>query len=150
MYTDNIVHFEFELLVCYCCGWKRWFSARVITHCRYCSLALSHQTVAEFYHSTTGYAFLGLTYILDFFLLCDIVIGLRTGVITAHGESPITAILYNLTARFMGPTWGPPGADRTQVGPMLAPWTLLSRYRCLSARLQQLQCVSNGDTAVLR
>ena len=25
----------------------------------------------------------------------------------------------------MGPTWGPSGADRTQVGPMLAPWTLL-------------------------
>ena len=30
-------------------------------------------------------------------------------------------------ARFMRPTWGPSGADRTQVGPMLAPWTLLSR-----------------------
>ena len=28
-------------------------------------------------------------------------------------------------ARFMGLTWAPPGADRTQVGPMLAPWTLL-------------------------
>ena len=26
----------------------------------------------------------------------------------------------------MGPTWDPPGADRTQVGPILAPWTLLS------------------------
>ena len=26
-----------------------------------------------------------------------------------------------LIARFMGPTWGPSGADRTQVGPMLAP-----------------------------
>ena len=26
----------------------------------------------------------------------------------------------------MGPIWGPSGADRTQVGPMLAPWTLLS------------------------
>ena len=26
----------------------------------------------------------------------------------------------------MGPTWGPPGADRTKVGPMLAPWSLLS------------------------
>ena len=26
----------------------------------------------------------------------------------------------------MGPTWGPSGADRTQVGPMLAPWILLS------------------------
>ena len=24
----------------------------------------------------------------------------------------------------MGPTWGPSGADMTQVGPMLAPWTL--------------------------
>ena len=33
---------------------------------------------------------------------------------------------YSLIARFMGPTWGPSGADRTQVGPMLTPWTLLS------------------------
>ena len=31
-------------------------------------------------------------------------------------------------ARFMGPTWGLSGADRTQVGPMLAPWTLLSGW----------------------
>ena len=31
-----------------------------------------------------------------------------------------------LIARFMG-TCGPPGADRTQVGPMLAPWNLLSK-----------------------
>ena len=30
-----------------------------------------------------------------------------------------------LIARSMGPTWGPSGADRTQVGPMLAPWTLI-------------------------
>ena len=28
-------------------------------------------------------------------------------------------------ARFLVATWGPPGADRTQVGPMLATWTLL-------------------------
>ena len=28
----------------------------------------------------------------------------------------------------MRPTWGPSGADRTQVGPILAPWTLLSGY----------------------
>ena len=33
-----------------------------------------------------------------------------------------------LITRFMGPTWRPSGADRTQVGPMLAPWTLLSGY----------------------
>ena len=41
-----------------------------------------------------------------------------TIIVTMHKSSQI--------ARFMGPTWGPPGADRTQVGPMLAPWTLLS------------------------
>ena len=29
-------------------------------------------------------------------------------------------------ARFMGPTWGPPGSCRPQMGPMLAPWTFLS------------------------
>ena len=30
------------------------------------------------------------------------------------------------TAKFMGPTWGPSGSCRPQLGPMLAPWTLLS------------------------
>ena len=29
----------------------------------------------------------------------------------------------------MGPTWGPPGTDRTQVCPMCAPWTLLSELQ---------------------
>ena len=32
----------------------------------------------------------------------------------------------SLIAKFMGPTWGPSGADRTQVGPMLVAWVLLS------------------------
>ena len=31
-----------------------------------------------------------------------------------------------LIARFMGPTWGPPGADRTHEGHMLATWILLT------------------------
>ena len=35
-------------------------------------------------------------------------------------------VAATLIVRFMGPTWGPSGANRTQVGPMLAPWTLLS------------------------
>ena len=39
---------------------------------------------------------------------------------------PFSCWIAALTARFMGPTWGPHGADRTHVGPMLAPWTLLS------------------------
>ena len=36
--------------------------------------------------------------------------------------------MHPLRARFMGPTWGPSGADRTQVGLMLAPWTVLSGH----------------------
>ena len=36
------------------------------------------------------------------------------------------ATMQSLKARFMGTTWGPSGTDRAQVGPMLAPWTLLS------------------------
>ena len=36
--------------------------------------------------------------------------------------------IVTLIARFTGPTWGPSGAGRNQVGPMLAPWTLLSGY----------------------
>ena len=34
-------------------------------------------------------------------------------------------------AKFMGPTWGPPGSCRPQMGPMLAPWTLLLGRLCL-------------------
>ena len=41
-------------------------------------------------------------------------------------------IELSLIARFMGPTWGPAGADRTQVGPMWATWTLLSVYMDLN------------------
>ena len=37
-----------------------------------------------------------------------------------------TKVWRTLIARFMGPIWGPSGADRTQVGPMLASWILLS------------------------
>ena len=35
---------------------------------------------------------------------------------------------HTLISRFMGPTWGPSGDDRTQVGHLLAPWNLLSGY----------------------
>ena len=34
-------------------------------------------------------------------------------------------------ARFMGPTWGPPGSCQPQIGPILAQWTLLSGIGCL-------------------
>ena len=34
--------------------------------------------------------------------------------------------MFSQVARFMWPTWAPPVSCRPQVGPMLAPWTLLS------------------------
>ena len=47
-------------------------------------------------------------------------------------------LMRALITRFMGPMWGPSGASRTQVGPTLAPWTLLSgsvypalKWKCL-------------------
>ena len=54
--------------------------------------------------------------------LTDMVV-IYTHATTAQGGSDGQAPLI---ARFMGTIWGPSGADRTQVGPMLAPWTLLS------------------------
>ena len=35
-------------------------------------------------------------------------------------------------AKSMGRTWGPPGSCRPQMGPMLAPWTLLPGYSWLN------------------
>ena len=40
-------------------------------------------------------------------------------------DSPVGVIMTPIV-RFMGRTWGPSGANRTQVDPMLAPWTLPS------------------------
>ena len=60
-----------------------------------------------------------------------------TGDVTVASESHIRyyrclhcgcTLVYTLIARFMGPTWDPSGADRTQMGPLLVPWTLLSGY----------------------
>ena len=40
----------------------------------------------------------------------------------------MSMFISSLIARSMGPIWAPSGADGTHVGPMLAPWTLLSRF----------------------
>ena len=56
-------------------------------------------------------------------------------------ESSTVTPKQTLIARFMGTTWGPSGADRTQVGPTLAPWTLLSG-KCIC--LQNVAMLSRG------
>ena len=53
--------------------------------------------------------------------------------LTVHHSSPCIILNVSLNramtsqiAKLMGPTWGPPGSCQPQMGPMLAPWTLLS------------------------
>ena len=46
-----------------------------------------------------------------------------------------------LITRFTGTTWGPSGPDRTQVRPMLAPWTLLSGIPTISMAIRYLKAV---------
>ena len=49
---------------------------------------------------------------------------------------------HTKVTKFMGPTWGPPGSSRPQMGPMLAPWTLLSMYDCPNSRVPNLKNIS--------
>ena len=59
---------------------------------------------------------------------------------TAAGEwNQITAQI----AKFMGPIWGRPVSCRPQMGPMLAPWTLLSGSYCIS-------CLNNTPNSKIR
>ena len=48
------------------------------------------------------------------------------------------SVMTSQMAMFMGPEWGPTGADRTQVDPILAPWTLLSGL--LSVEILWINC----------
>ena len=60
--------------------------------------------------------------------------------------------VWTLIARSMGPTWGPSGADRTQVDPMLAPWTLLSGeyWRQIACEFHAQYCASLYDISSMR
>ena len=48
--------------------------------------------------------------------------------------------VVSLIAGFMGPTWGLPGASRTQVGPIGATWTLLSGLNWTSGSGEISKC----------
>ena len=76
--------------------------------------------------------------IFDFFHLMHFIVKQHEFPAVVHGRCRLHTTLClsdvkrqaivstTLIARFMGPTWGPRGDDRTQVGPMLAPQTLIS------------------------
>ena len=61
-----------------------------------------------------------------FSLLTHICITRSQWVKTAWFSIGVKYLKASQIARFMGPTWDPPGSCRPQMGPMLVPWTLLS------------------------
>ena len=52
----------------------------------------------------------------------ETILGFPHSNVTNSGEINVTTQIANS----MGPTWGPPGSCRPQMGSMLVPWTLLS------------------------
>ena len=57
-------------------------------------------------------------------------------------------LMATQTAKFMGPTWGPSGSCRPQMGPMLAPWTLLSGYLVLFRVILTCSCGFASNSAM--
>ena len=82
----------------------------------YASLEITHQSHSLDGHSGRREAVTGSRMALHRMIMIDM-----------HLSWCDEILMAPLITRFMGPTWGPSGADRTQVGPMLAPWILLSR-----------------------
>ena len=75
-------------------------------------------------------------------------------VLLAHWKFNSFAVRSTEIAKFMGPTWGPPGSCGPQMGPMLAPWTLLSghfnstfqRSRYMDTDMDVLLAVNRSST----
>ena len=66
-------------------------------------------------------------------MVADVSVLNRHQAISNHHIDSTVAIMSHESsqiAKFMGPTWGPPGPCGTQMGPMLAPWILLSGITC--------------------
>ena len=84
--------------------------------------------------ATSGY---GNTFCITGPLCGESTTYLRSPTQSASGPLMILLLLAWTTqiAKFMGPTWGPPGSCRPQMGPMFAPWTLLSGFMIASLQL---------------
>ena len=60
----------------------------------------------------------------------------------------VAELSSNPDSKVHGAKMGPPGADRTQVGPMLAPWTLLSG-KASSNKQQQCTLKHHGGCCII-
>ena len=74
-------------------------------------------------HKVTNSILRGLSKCLDTVGLLNITLQATFWILKLYTE--LTRELSQI-AKFMGPTWVLPGSCRPQMGPMLAPWTLLS------------------------
>ena len=83
-----------------------------------------------------GYNFIQVFVAYDYFMIWVMwydhfwfSMALADGVVPIYFAKPSwTNRMTSLIARFMGPPWGLSGTNRTHVGPMLAPWTLLKQW----------------------
>ena len=85
----------------------------LLTHWRYCSLQLNDSYHMQLIPITTCMGSI-----------------LQNTCPIAHIKPQNVSLLASQIAKFTGPTWGPPGSCRPQMGPMLAPLTLLSGIIC--------------------
>ena len=104
------------------CNVLKWWSHVLMTRLHF---------ISQIDYNYTNADFIIAIYIYNHNLTWKM-IPFQTGVYPIHikpfstNYKAIHPYVTSLIAWFMGPTWGPLGDERTQVGPMLAPWTLLS------------------------
>ena len=79
--------------------------------------------------------------IIKFNAVCLALWQLQSCYLAAEATVKNTCQIYSQIAKFMRPTWGPPGSCRPRKGPMLASWTLLSRF-CISSHSDILSCMA--------
>ena len=132
---DNAVRLRYAPFAIYTCS-DDWMIKLVCSiYWRWCFISMftSDTIISEMFYTTAP----GLVFFIKSVLLHYIQNG-------SQRINPCMSKTTTLITRFMGPTRGPSGADRPQVGPMLAPWTLLSgkSYRhiwCVFYTLSYLQ-----------
>ena len=99
----------------------KWFYPTLYNRCHYLSmlgLKLVHIGLINICIGI-GLVLSGIIPLPVLSIICDVICVTR-----------LQWVNYTLIPRFMGPTWGPSGDNRTQVGPKLAPWSLISGYVC--------------------
>ena len=87
-----------------------------------------YQKLSESYKCGYGNNLYTILRIYIFIYICIYIFLLADHTYTHKKASLCCVHTCTQIAKFMGRTWGPPGSCRPQMGPILAPWTLLSGW----------------------